>query len=687
MSNFPQNRDDIGVKIFPHDALVKRGDPGYYHYTPAEAKFGDKFGKPVDRSSVSPRVAVMRNDLNQTSPQSHSTSTKVHSNELSPEYTRQEKKQAIEEHLQHHDRLEKLADFNVDLTPSPMVEKELLFESQQQHESHQQPETHHEQQVHESHQQQVHETHREAYEQPEFEAPVPEHIAEYIREVVNHEHEGQHEHSNNEQEHQQPAHERGHVTDDDGYEVVSEMHKQHSYQPELEIGDNNLQHLLKKEYAEELDRREEEHEVENKIRVFEGDDHSREQHEEHQQHKVTFDDHEPVRDVIEHRLEQEARHEHAQHVQNEPPEQHAVPRHDSVDHLSTEHHVQQGIEIFSQQDESHKHQDQHSLQHHAEHHQQKAEAQPHVHRDQHSLQHHVEHHQQKAEGQQQHVHQDQHSLQHHVEHHQQKVEDGEVDPKEHHRELNTVRQMVQTVNEIEQKNKGGKSPVAPVQHQKPVQQQHQQSYVDREPTMELLHERHEVKLNIEVKKPQQQSSAHHETYSEPKIIEVKQQTIHETSRGYDEPQKNTAFVEHKEGLSPSRRIDKERPDLDSPTRIKTDAIIAQLKSVGVDSDGVKTLKDLKEEKKLAQIRKEAEVKAEIERIKREYTAEKFMTAAATHGPKTGVELPEWKRKMNAQKKADEAIKVEEARLWKEFEEWKSGQSPSWIKGVARKSQP
>lgn len=47
--------------------------------------------------------------------------------------------------------------------------------------------------------------------------------------------------------------------------------------------------------------------------------------------------------------------------------------------------------------------------------------------------------------------------------------------------------------------------------------------------------------------------------------------------------------------------------LDSPTKVKTDAIIAQLKSVGVDAGGVKSLKDLKEEKKLAQYRKEEEV--------------------------------------------------------------------------------
>lgn len=154
-----------------------------------------------------------------------------------------------------------------------------------------------------------------------------------------------------------------------------------------------------------------------------------------------------------------------------------------------------------------------------------------------------------------------------------------------------------------------------------------------------------------------------------------------------------------------------------------------MKSVGVDNDGVKTLKDLKEEKKLAEVRKEAEVhryfivsinfwiyyvslqiKAEVERIKREYTAEKFMNASPTHGGKTGFELPEWKRRQIAQKKADEAAKFEEERLWvqtkhcrfsakqiischldyfqKEFDEWKNGQKPSWIKDVKqRKSQP
>lgn len=63
--NFPQNRTEIGVKIFPNESLVKRGDPNYYHYTPANAVFGDKFERKIDTASVSPRVDIRRNDFNQ----------------------------------------------------------------------------------------------------------------------------------------------------------------------------------------------------------------------------------------------------------------------------------------------------------------------------------------------------------------------------------------------------------------------------------------------------------------------------------------------------------------------------------------------------------------------------------------------------------------------------------------------
>lgn len=277
-------------------------------------------------------------------------------------------------------------------------------------------------------------------------------------------------------------------------------------------------------------------------------------------------------------------------------------------------------------------------------------------------------------------------MEHHVGHHAQKHGAGEVlvqqhvteeiDPKEHNREYNTVRQMVQSVHEQERKHKDGHSPEHHVQHHKAKQEQ--QQYQARETTMELRHERHEVKLNIEVKQQQPSSTVHRETsYSEPKVVEVKQH--HETTY-VNEP------VTNKPELSPSRRIDAQHPNIDAPIRLKTDAIIAQLKSVGVDSDGVKTLKDLKEEKKMATIRKEEEVKSEIEKMKREYTTEKFMTTSPTHGGKTGFELPEWKRKQIAQKKAEEAIKAEEARLWKEFDEWKNEQSPSWVM-KQRKSQP
>lgn len=96
-------------------------------------------------------------------------------------------------------------------------------------------------------------------------------------------------------------------------------------------------------------------------------------------------------------------------------------------------------------------------------------------------------------------------------------------------------------------------------------------------------------------------------------------------------------------------------------------------------------------------------------MKREYTAEKFMNTAPTHGGKSGFELPEWKRKQIAQKKAEEAAKMEEARLWvmivflfisskkitnseisfvlltqKEFEEWKQSQSPGWVKELKQR---
>lgn len=57
---FPVNREDVGIKVFPHGDNIKRGDPTYYHYAASESKFGDKFKQKID---TSPRVTVIRHDF------------------------------------------------------------------------------------------------------------------------------------------------------------------------------------------------------------------------------------------------------------------------------------------------------------------------------------------------------------------------------------------------------------------------------------------------------------------------------------------------------------------------------------------------------------------------------------------------------------------------------------------------
>uniref|UniRef100_A0A0M3HN00 Enkurin domain-containing protein n=1 Tax=Ascaris lumbricoides TaxID=6252 RepID=A0A0M3HN00_ASCLU len=80
-------------------------------------------------------------------------------------------------------------------------------------------------------------------------------------------------------------------------------------------------------------------------------------------------------------------------------------------------------------------------------------------------------------------------------------------------------------------------------------------------------------------------------------------------------------------------------------------------------DGINSLAHYKEEKRKEIADRENQVRCEVEKLKKEITAEKFIDQTPVYFKGTETEIPHWKRLLIAQKIAAEAIRQQEAVLW------------------------
>lgn len=134
------------------------------------------------------------------------------------------------------------------------------------------------------------------------------------------------------------------------------------------------------------------------------------------------------------------------------------------------------------------------------------------------------------------------------------------------------------------------------------------------------------------------------------------------------------------------------PSVKAAPRKKKDAsginqnLLSELKQLDT-GNAFQSLASLKEEEKKLVQEKEQQALEEIQKIRKEFTQEKFYPQIPKYSEKTGKEIPDWQRAMMAKKRAEQAVLEEERKILSDLDNWKNSRSPNWKRNSSSSSLP